>query len=49
MEKEVLDILEHLVRHARGYATIAERDAHLHLLADLRKALQPAAAGKGGA
>lgn len=38
--EDLLDVLEHLVAHARGYATIADRDAHLHVIAEIRKAYE---------
>lgn len=42
--ESIFDVLEHLVRHARGYATIADRDAHLHVIAQARAEEGPAAA-----
>lgn len=39
--KNLFDVLEHLVRHGRGYPTLADRDAHLHVIAEARKAEEP--------
>lgn len=43
---DLLDVLEHLVKHARGYATIDERDAHLHVIAQAREGHDEAETGQ---